>query len=160
MSARRRAAALLGTCVLATGCWGSGWLGFGGGRGPEVVEDARAAGFAARIRSFYDLLEGVPIAAETTHSDPRLPGFFTGRVALQDYMASLTAQVRASQLRGGLLDRFEVLEFRMLEDDRAVVELRLVGEHARGLRFWGLELPRTDHWRQVRGIWTVSPDRL
>jgi hypothetical protein len=149
-----RAAPLLAICLLSTACWS-----FGGGA-PEVAEDPDAAAFAARIQNFYGMLEGVPIAAISTHTDPRLRGYFTGRGPLQDYMASLTTQVRLSLLRDGKLDRFEIVEFRLLEEGEAVVELLLVGQHERGLHFWDVELRRIDHWRRIQETWTVSPDRL
>ena len=63
-------------------------------------------------------------------------------------------------LRDGRVERFEITEFRMLDPERAVVELQLIGRHERELRFWEIELPRTDTWQRVRGTWTVRPDRL
>jgi hypothetical protein len=124
------------------------------------VEDAEAVAFARRAEAFYAALQGVPIPAIWTYERPELYGYFTGRPAFDDYFASLAMQVRKATLRDGRIERFVIEEFRLLAPDHAVVELKLVGHHERELRFWEIELPRTDTWRRVSGVWTVSPDRL
>jgi hypothetical protein len=130
------------------------------GAAVPAVDDDPAANFARRIQTFYAALEDVPVTAIWTYESPELHGYFTGRSAFDDYFASLAMQVREATLRDGLVDRFEISEFRMLDADHAVVDLHLVGRHERELRFWEVELPRTDTWERVRGVWTVKPDRL
>jgi hypothetical protein len=149
--ARAGAAGLLSLLVAACGV----------SAGPVAsVDDAAAVTFSRRIESFYAALEDVPVAAIWTYESPELHGYFTGRAAFDDYFASLATQVRAAVLRDGQVERFEIREFRLIDADHAVVELSLVGRHERELRFWDVELPRTDTWERVRGTWTVKPDRL
>jgi hypothetical protein len=68
--------------------------------------------------------------------------------------------VRSATLRDGRIERFQIPEFRLLDPDHAVVELQLIGHHQRELRFWEIELPRTDAWQRVQGTWTVTPAKL
>jgi hypothetical protein len=124
------------------------------------VDDAAAVAFSRRIESFYSVLQDVPVPAIWTYESPELHGYFTGRPAFDDYFASLAMQVRSATLRDSRVERFEIEEFRMLDADHAIVDLRLVGHHQRELRFWEIELPRTDKWQRVRGTWTVTPERL
>jgi hypothetical protein len=131
------------------------------GPGPaQAVDDATAVAFARRIEAFYGALEDVPVAAFSTYESSDLYGYFTGRPAFDDYFASLAMQVRSATLRNGRVERFEIDEFRIIDADHAVVELQLIGRHERELRFWEIELPRTDTWQRVRGTWTLRPDRL
>jgi hypothetical protein len=152
MSSLRSSGAAL---LLAWPLWACGL-----GAAVPAVDDAAAASFAHRIETFYAALENVPVAAIWTYESPELHGYFTGRSAFDDYFASLAMQVRRATLRDGLVERFEIAEFRMLDADHAVVDLHLIGRHERELRFWEIELPRTDTWERVRGVWTVKPDRL
>jgi hypothetical protein len=146
------ARALLLPWLLACGTPGAGV--------PQAADDAAAVAFARRIATFYGALEDVPVAAIWTYESTELYGYFTGRPAFDDYFASLAMQVRSATLRNGRVERFEIREFRLLDPDHAVVELKLIGRHERELRFWEIELPRTDTWQRVRGTWTVRPDRL
>jgi hypothetical protein len=149
----RRATALLLLVLPLSSC--------GTARGPAPqVDDDEAVAFSRRIEAFYAALEAVPVASIFTYDSSELHGYFTSRPAFDDYFASLATQVRRATLRDGRLDRVEIREFRLLDADNAKVDLQLVGHHERELRFWEIELPRTDTWQRVRGIWTVRPDRL
>jgi hypothetical protein len=145
--------------VVAAALWlgGCGWLG---GARPTAVDDTDAFVFAQRIESFYELLEDVPVAAVTTYSDERLRAYFSGASAFEDYLASLASQVRRAGLRGGRAQRFVIEEFELTTADQGVVHLTIVGHHQRELRFWEMELPRTDTWKRVGDTWMLSPDRL
>jgi hypothetical protein len=127
---------------------------------PPLVDDPNAAAFSRRIQAFYSALRDVPVAAIWTYESPELHGYFTSRPAFDDYFASLAMQVRSATLRDGRIERFEITQFRLLDADHAFVDLQLIGRHQRELRFWEIELPRTDTWERVRGTWTVKPDRL
>ena len=137
-----------------------GWLHFGGEAELEPVDDGAVLRFAARIEAFYRGLEAIPLDVLITYENPELREHFVDEVAFGDYYASLAYQVRRSQLRNSQIERFEIRDFHFESDDVARVELILVGRHQRTLRFWELELARTDTWRRVEGSWVLSPEKL
>jgi hypothetical protein len=69
-------------------------------------------------------------------------------------------QVRAADLRHRQAERVEIREFRMLRPEEAVVDLILYGHHTRRLRFWDIELPRSDTWVRADGRWVIKPEKL
>ncbi|MCE2390359.1 MAG: hypothetical protein J4G09_02635 [Proteobacteria bacterium] len=125
-----------------------------------VVADAEAAALARRVESFYSQLEGVSLTSELTYSRPGLPEYFASPEAYNDYFASLALQVRWEDLRHDQIERIEVREMRLADLDDATVEVVLFGRHVRRLRFWELELERSDRWRTIDGVWLLSPDNL
>jgi hypothetical protein len=154
MSRLRAGAVLLLLICSASACGGIA-------RGPApAVDDDEAVAFSRRIEAFYSALEDVAVASIWTYDSPELHGYFTSRPAFDDYFASLATQVRRATLRDGRVERIEIREFRLTDPDHASVDLELIGRHERELRFWEIELPRTDTWVRVRGTWTVRPDRL
>jgi hypothetical protein len=152
-------ALLLGGCFLWP--WG-GEEGEGEAASPEQtrVDDAAAALLARRASEFYARLEGVSLVTALTYEDPRLQSYFASRRAYDDYFASLATQIRAADLRYRQAERVEVRELRLLKPEEAVVELMLYGHHTRRLRFWEIELPRTDTWVRVDGRWVIRPEKL
>ena len=125
-----------------------------------VVADEEAAALAARVEDFYRQLERVSLTSSLTYSSPGLAEYFVSPAAFNDYFASLALQVRWADLRLDEAERIEVREFRLVDLDEAVVDVLLFGHHVRRLRFWEMELERTDRWRRVDGVWLLSPDRL
>jgi hypothetical protein len=127
--------------------------------GPPVP-DAEAIGFQERASSFYRSLESVPLDALLTFEDPELRSYFAGQPDFNDYYSALANAVRAADFRDGQVSSLEILEFRFEQPDLARVEVRIAGKHQRRLRFWEIELRRTDTWRRHEGVWVLSPDKL
>lgn len=126
----------------------------------EPVRDRDVLAFASRIETFYRALEGTPLDAPLTYESSGLRAHFVDTEAFSDYYASLTLQVRLAQLRNARVERIEVRQFTFESEERARVEVMLVGHHERSLRFWEMELPRTDIWTLVRGDWMLTPEKL
>ncbi|MCP4005644.1 MAG: hypothetical protein GY725_15750 [bacterium] len=133
---------------------------FGASISRSPVPEAEAIGFHERARSFYQALESVPLDALVTYEDPELKTYFAGPAAFADYYSSLADAVRSLNFRDGRVASLEIQEFRFERPDFARVELRISGKHQRRLRFWEMEMHRTDSWRRVDGVWLVSPDKL
>ncbi len=133
----------------------------GSGKDPlEPVDERDIVAFAERISAFYGRLEKLPLNSLIAFEDPELRSYFEGDREFSDYFASVAAQVREASLRNTTADRVLIREFRFADEDLAEVDITLEGRHKRGLR-WGLiELQRTDTWRRVGGIWSLSPDKL
>jgi hypothetical protein len=148
-----RLCGLLG--LLASACL---WAGTKGS--VEVVRDPEVLEFAQRIEQFYSGLEGRSVNVFHTYQDPKLRDFFVREQEFVDYYASLASQLRDASFRHGRPVRVEIQEFRFQDPQRAVVDLTLVGQHFRGLRFWDVRIQRTDTWRRRRSVWVLSPERL
>lgn len=146
--------ALLAAGLLCAGC------GLFADPPAAQVSDPDAERLARRLERFYSELEDVPVDAALTWESPYLRGYFADPTAFADFYASLAGQVRDARLRDSRLLRIEVREFRVPSPGLAYVDVALIGVHQRALRFWEIELARTDTWTRVEGTWYLTPDRL
>ena len=109
---------------------------------------------------FYERMARRRLNSIATYSDPGLREFFRSQEAFSDYYASVASQLRTAQMRHTTPLRVEIDEFRFEHAGAALVDVRIVGKHQRGLRFWEIELERTDTWILERGSWVLRPDKL
>ena len=116
--------------------------------------------FARRISAFYALLEDVPIDAYFTYQNRELRSFFENDLAFADYYASIAGDIREAAFRNGRAEHVQIEEFRFERPGEARVDLTLVGRHIRRLRFWERKVRRTDTWRQIEGVWMLTPSKL
>lgn len=126
----------------------------------EPVSEDDIVAFAERIEIFYRSLEETPLDAILTYQDEALRSHFRDDSEFADYYASLADEVRRAFLRNGQADRVEIREFRFEGPELAFVDVALLGRHQRGLRFWEIELRRTDTWRLEGGTWILAPEKL
>ncbi len=127
---------------------------------PVGVEDTEAVRFAERIQGFYSALENIPIDSLITYENRELRAYFESDQAFSDYYAGLAGELRDADFRNGRAERVMIDEFRFNGPGDASVDLTLVGRHIRRLRFWERTFRRTDVWRQVDGVWLISPSKL
>jgi hypothetical protein len=127
---------------------------------PESVEEREVVEFAERVSRFYRMIEDRPLDSVMVYEGPELRAFFDDPREFSDYYASLANQVRSAHFRRGRAERVRIEEFRFDEEDLASVDVMLVGRHERTLRFWEIELRRTDVWRRIGGVWMLSPEKL
>lgn len=168
MSRTRLGLLSLAPLVALTGCIG-GWFGgllpdWFGGRGPlppsPEVDVREVVRFSERIETFYASLENVPMDAVRTFQNPELRDYFASEAAFMDYYSSIANQVRRSNMLNSRPDRVRVNEFRFESPGIARVEVQITGPYQRTLRFWGVELRRTDTWSRRDGVWVLTPDKL
>jgi hypothetical protein len=145
----------LALLLLASACFGGG----GPGRA-ERVEATEILELVARMEAFYGALENRSLDTIETYHDESLRAFFESEDDFVDYYAALASQVRDARFRFSNPEQIHIRTFRFPDPDTALVQLTLVGRHYRELRFWKLEIPRTDTWRHTSGGWLVSPDKL
>ena len=158
---QRKAGTLLATVCAAAllGCFGAG--GAEAPPAPEPpVSDQEAMQFALRAERFYRALEGVPLAATLTFYNSELHEYFPTPAAFSDYYSSLATLARQKTLRDGQARTVRIREFHFSAPDQAVVDVVLTGKHERELRFWDIDLERTDIWRRVDGVWVIVPEKL
>jgi hypothetical protein len=137
----------------------SGCLWTGASAPVEVVQDREVLAFSTRIERLYRTLEGRSLDVGT-FQNPEIREFFGSPEEFVDYYASLANQLREASFRHRRPERIEIREFRFEGSDRARVDVTLVGQHLRGLRFWDVRVRRTDTWRRRGSVWVLSPDRL
>lgn len=124
------------------------------------VSDEEALRFADRAARFYRTLQGVPLPALITYTDPALREYFASAAAFSDYYSALATAARQATLRDGQAESVRVREFRFEGPDQAVVDVVVIGKHERRLRFWDIALERRDVWRRIDGVWLIVPEKL
>ncbi len=128
--------------------------------GVRVAESASVVDFHARASSFYARLARRRFNTRATYRDERLREFFQSESAFADYYADLARSIDEADFRRNRPVRLDVLEFRFEAPGRARVEVRLVGEDARPLRWGERVLEREDRWERQRGRWWIVPGKL
>lgn len=127
---------------------------------PVGVDDVDAVRFAERIQGFYGALENVPLDALITYENRELRAYFADERAFSDYYAALAGDLRDAAFRNGRAEKVLIDEFSFDGPGEARVELTLIGRHIRELLFWERRIRRTDLWRQVEGVWLLTPSKL
>jgi hypothetical protein len=109
-----------------------------------------ASGFYSRIalRRFND---------RTTFQDPKLSAYFRTDSAYADYYANLTGALRLAHFKRNRPTSVEILEVRMEGPGQATIEIRLLGDNSRPLRWNDVELLRADKWERVGDRWWIVP---
>ena len=125
-----------------------------------ATDEAEAVIFARRISQFYSLLEDIPIDAYFTYENRELRSFFEDERAFSDYYASLAGELRDAAFRNGRAEQVRIEQFSFEQPGEARVDVTLVGRHLRRLRFWERKVRRTDTWRQIEGVWMLTPSKL
>ena len=143
--------------LLLTACFG----GAAATPGLQPVGEASILEFAERIQGFYGSIERRSLNALVTFQDAELHGYFGDPRQFADYYASLADQVKSAHFRYSRADAVRVREFRFPAHGRAEVDVVLVGRHQRALRFWDIEIERTDAWvLDDSGLWIIAPEKL
>lgn len=131
--------------------------GSGGGYA-ERVGRADVEAFARRIDRFYGSIAQRPLDAYLTFQDPALRGYFGTEQEFSDYYASLANQIRRAHFQRAQAQEVRIEEFRFDAPDEARVDVVLLGRHERALRFWQIEVRRTDRWLHNGQVWVLAPE--
>ena len=133
---------------------------FGPSRDLRPVSETEVLEFAARVDSFYRALEERSVETLATFDDEKLRGYFEGGAEFSDYYASLTSQLRGADFLHARPREIHVREFWFDGPDLALVEIEMVGDHQRTLRFWKIRTTRVDTWRRAGTTWVITPEQL
>ncbi|MGH9887358.1 MAG: hypothetical protein ACREBE_17650 [bacterium] len=144
--------------VVLLGCFGGGTPV--AATPPPPVSDEEAARFASRVEQFYAMLQGVSLPALMTFQNPKLRGYFSSASAYADYYSALATLAREYTLRDGQANSVRIKEFRFDGPEQAVVDVVVTGKHERELRFWDIDLERSDVWHRIDGVWVIVPEKL
>ena len=111
-------------------------------------------------RVFYTRIINRRFNSIATFHDPALRELFTSPEAFADYFAAMTdtlivAHFEALRPTAARLEKLDVLEA-----DTVLVTIRYRGQNSLPLRWWSVELVRTDRWEHSDGRWWIIPGKL
>ena len=111
-------------------------------------------------RVFYTRTINRRFNSIATFHDPALRELFESPEAFADYFAAFAdaldvAHFEALRPTSATLERIDVLD-----PDVVLITVRFVGENSLPLRWWTVELSRTDRWERSEDRWWIIPGKL
>ncbi len=132
------------------------------GPGPELASAQRADTWDVErlARVFYTRIVNRRFNSIATFHDPALRELFASPEAFADYFAAFadaldSAHFEALRPEAAALERISVLD-----PDAVLVTVRFRGQNSLPLRWWSVELARTDRWERADGRWWIIPGKL
>lgn len=130
---------------------------------PPTVTGARSSDIAeveALARVFYTRIINRRFNSISTFHDPALRELFASPEAFADYFAAFAdalteAHFDALRPTSAALEQIDVLDA-----DAVLVTVRFGGQNSLPLRWWSVELTRTDRWERSDGRWWIIPGKL
>ncbi len=128
--------------------------------GVRLAESEAVVDFYAQASSFYSRLARRRFNSRATYRDERLRAFFTSEAAFADYYADLAQALVEADFERCRPLRLDVVEFRFDAPGQEWVQVRMVGDDARPLRFGRRTLDREDRWERRDGRWSLVPGKV
>ena len=125
-----------------------------GARGPESVEVQQLA------RVFYTRILNRRFNSIATFHDPALRELFGSPEAFADYFAALADAFEVASFEGLRPTSLDLEKLEVLEPDVVLVSVRYRGQNSLPLRWWAVDLLRTDRWEHSDGRWWIIPGKL
>lgn len=129
---------------------------------PEITgERTASADEVERLaRVFYTRTINRRFNSIATFHDPALRELFDSPEAFADYFAAfadalIVAHFEALRPTSARLQRIDVLD-----PNAALITVTFRGRNSLPLRWWSVELDRTDRWEKNRGRWWIIPGKL
>lgn len=129
---------------------------------PEITGAVESYGGEVEplARVFYTRLINRRFNSIATFHDPALRELFATPEAFADYFAAMAdalsvAHFEALRPTSARLERIDVLE-----SDAVLVTVRFRGQNSLPLRWWSVDLVRTDRWEKSDGRWWIIPGKL
>jgi len=123
----------------------------------EVADSAEVADFYSRATEFYQRLEGRRFNSVVAFRDAGLRAYFEDEQAFTDYYADVADDLATAHFERSVPVKATVDEFLVDGPGRARVQVRIVGEDGRPLRFWTASVEREDRWERRSGQWWITP---
>ena len=122
----------------------------------EVVESPDVADFYIRATEFYQKLEGRRFNSIVAFRDAGLRAYFENEQTFTDYYADVADELSTAHFERSVPVKTAVEEFLVDGPGRARVQVRVVGDDGRPLRFWTTSIRREDRWERRSGQWWVT----
>jgi hypothetical protein len=129
---------------------------------PRVTGEPTAAvgEVEALARVFYTRVINRRFNSISTFHDPALRELFATPEAFADYYAALSDALDAAHFEALRPSAVDILQLDVLESDAVLVTVRYHGQNSLPLRFWSVDLERTDRLERSDGRWWIIPGKL
>lgn len=124
----------------------------------EVGETADEVERLSRV--FYTRIINRRFNSIATFHDPALRELLGSPEAFADYFAALTDALTVAHFEALRPTRLDLDQIDVLEPDVVLVTVRYQGRNSLPLRWWAVELVRTDRWERSDGRWWIIPGKL
>ena len=111
-------------------------------------------------RVFYTRLINRRFNSIATFHDPALRELLASPEAFADYFAALADALTVAHFEALRPTGLWLEQIAVLESDAVLVTVRYVGQNSLPLRWWSVELVRTDRWERTDGRWWIIPGKL
>lgn len=122
--------------------------------GPHTDEVARLA------RVFYTRMIDRRFNSIATFHDPALRELFVSPEAFADYFAAMADALTVAHFEALRPTELRLEKLDVLEPTVILVTVWYRGENSLPLRWWSVELTRTDRWERSDGRWWIIPGKL
>ena len=131
---------------------------------PPLVTGEAGPGPAREVealaRVFYTRVINRRFNSTSTFHDPALRELFATPEAFADYFAALADALDVAHFEALRPTAVDLLQLDVLEADAVLVTVRYHGQNSLPLRFWSVELARTDRWERSESRWWIIPGKL
>jgi hypothetical protein len=132
------------------------------GPGPVITSerDVSADEVERLARVFYTRIINRRFNSIATFHDPALRELFGSPEAFADYFAALADALIVAHFEALRPTSAKLEQIDVLEADSVLVTIRYRGQNSLPLRWWSVELARTDRWERSDGQWWIIPGKL
>lgn len=130
---------------------------------PPEVTGARSTGTGEveqLARVFYTRIINRRFNSIATFHDPALRELFASPEAFADYFAAFADALSEAHFEALRPTAAELEKMSVLDPDAVLVTVRFRGQNSLPLRWWSVELARTDRWEHSDGRWWIIPGKL
>ncbi len=128
-----------------------------------TVTGARAAStleVEQLARVFYTRIINRRFNSIATFHDPALRELFASPEAFADYFAAFADALSVAHFEALRPTAAKLEKVSVLDPDAVLVTIRFRGQNSLPLRWWSVELARTDRWERSEGRWWIIPGKL
>jgi hypothetical protein len=111
-------------------------------------------------RVFYGRIGSRRFNSISTFHDPALRELFATPEAFADYFAALADALTEAHFEALRPTAVELEQLEVIEPSVVLVKVRYHGENSLPLRWWSVDLSRTDRWERSGDRWWIIPGKL
>lgn len=132
-----------------------------GGPSPKITgppADTEVVEKLARV--FYVRMINRRFNSIATYHDPALREFFQSPEAFADYFAAFADELTEAHFEALRPQKIWIEQLDVLQPEMILVSVRFRGQNSLPLRWWRVDLVRTDRWEHHDDRWWIIPGKL